>query len=200
MRRATTGRRRARLVVAVIAALIVAAAVVIAVWVGAGVVPTLPGSEGGSYSPASEAPERPGDAFALTVDDVVDGDTLRATVVAPNEVVTTREQIRIRLIGIDTPEVTPPVECGADAATDHLRELLPEGARVWASVDRDSSDRYERRLFYLWTDDGVFANLDLVAAGHAEAMPVRPNLRHADLFAAAEEQARASGRGRWGSC
>lgn len=184
----------------VIVALIVAAAVVTAVWVGAWVVPALRGSDGGSYSPASEVPERPGDAFALTVDHVVDGDTLRATVVAPNEVVTTREQIRIRLIGIDTPEMTPSAECGAEAAGDHLRELLPEGARVWASVDRDSSDRYERRLFYLWTDDGVFVNLHLVAAGHAEAMPVRPNLRHADLFAAAEEQARASGRGRWGSC
>lgn len=199
MRRATTRRRRARPVGAVVAALIVTAAVAFVVWV----VPGLRGSEGGAdgaFSSGPTVPERPDDAFALRVDHVVDGDTLRATVLAPNEIVTSREQIRIRLIGIDTPEVTPPVECGADAATAHLRELLPEGARVWASVDRDSWDRYDRRLFLLWTDDGTFVNHDLVAAGHAEAMPVRPNLRHADLFAAAEEHARASGLGRWGSC
>lgn len=181
---------------AVIVALVFAAAVAAAVWV----VPPLRGTGGGSFSSAPAVPERPDDAFALTVDRVVDGDTLRATVLVPNEVVTTNDSIRIRLIGIDTPELTPAAECGADAARAHLQSLLPDGARVWASIDRDSWDRYNRRLFLLWTDDGTFVNHDLVAAGHAVAMPVRPNLAYADLFAAAEGEARASNRGGWGSC
>lgn len=188
-------RRRVRPLAAALAALLVAAAVCAGVWL----VPVVRGA--GEESPAAGAvPERPSDAFALTVDHVFDGDTLRAAAVEPNDVVTTRKPIRIRLIGIDTPEGAPTVECGADEARAYLRELLPEGARVWASVDRDSWDRYDRRLLLLWTDDGTFVNHDLVAAGHAVAMPVRPNLTHADLFAAAEDEARASSRGRWGSC
>jgi len=179
----------------VLAALTIAAAVAIAVWL----VPAV-GGAGGSGSADPAVPGRPADAFALTVEYVYDGDTIRATIASPNDVVTTRDPFRIRLIGIDTPEGTPTVECGADEARARLRELLPEGSRVWAAADRESWDRYDRRLFYLWTDDSTFVNHALVAAGHAEAMPVRPNVRHAELFADAEDEARASEIGRWGSC
>lgn len=171
------------------------AAVVAGFWVAAVVAGT------GSASPADPAvPGRPAEAFALTVDHVYDGDTIRATVVTPNSIVTTAEAIRIRLVGIDTPEGTPTLECGADPARDHLAALLPEGSRVWAAVDRDSWDPHGRRLFLLWTDEGTFVNHDLVAAGHAAAMPVPPNVSFGGLFRAAEREARASGLGRWGSC
>lgn len=155
----------------------------------------------GSASPADpEVPERPAAAFALRVDHVDDGDTIRATPLTTNDVVATADSVRIRLVGIDTPEGTPAVECGADAARAHLTALLPEGARVWVAVDRESWDRYGRRLLLLWTDGGTFVNHDLVATGHAVTLTVPPNTAHAALFESAESAARASGLGRWGSC
>ncbi len=166
-------------------------------WAGAG-------SEPEVASPASAAgggiPSRPDDAFALTVTYVFDGDTIEAHVVTPNEVVSTTEPVRVRLIGIDTPEGTPSPECWADEARVRLETLLPEGSTVWASPDVEPRDRYDRALLYLWTEDGRFVNHELVAGGDAEALRVPPNTAHADLFTAAQAAAQASGAGQWGAC
>jgi micrococcal nuclease len=145
-------------------------------------------------------PARPADAFALTVDHVVDGDTIVAHPVSPNAVVTTTDEVRIRLIGIDTPEGAPELECWANEAREHLRALLPEGATVWAVADAEWRDRYDRALLYLWTDDGRFVNHELMAAGDAEVMTIAPNVAYADLFTADRDAASAGGLGRWGAC
>lgn len=134
----------------------------------------------------------PEDAVAYTVERVVDGDTLVAR--GPDG------EVRVRLIGIDTPEARPEPECGADAATARLRELAPDGSRVWATADREPVDRYDRALRYLWTPDGVFVNETLVAEGHAETLRIPPNTRYATRFADAQRTAEADGLGRWGSC
>lgn len=134
----------------------------------------------------------PEDAVTYTVERIVDGDTL---VVRDGDT-----EVRVRLIGIDTPEAGPEPECGADAATARLRELTPDGSRVWATSDREPFDRYDRALRYLWTSDARFVNEALVAEGHAEALRIPPNTRHAERFADAERAARAAGLGRWGSC
>ncbi|MGA7146998.1 MAG: thermonuclease family protein [Microbacterium sp.] len=150
--------------------------------------------------PPLVVPARPTDAFALTVDHVVDGDTIVARAVSPNAVVPTTDQLRIRLIGIDTPEGAPELECWANEAREHLRALLPEGATVWAAPDAEWRDRYDRALLYLWTEDGRFVNHELMAAGDGEVMTIAPNDTHADLFAAARDAASAGGVGRWGAC
>lgn len=181
--------------------------VALGAWVLSGdpLAPPAPPSNTPSAVPSAPAsppgvPPRPDEAFALTVDYVYDGDTIRAQVQQPNEVVTTPSPIRIRIIGIDTPEGTPEPECWADEARAHLVELLPEGATVWAAPDRDSWDRYNRRLFNLWTDDGRFVPYELVAAGDAEAIRIWPNVTHFELLAATQERAQAAGAGRWGAC
>ena len=149
---------------------------------------------------APGVPPRPADAFPLTVQYVFDGDTIEARTRRPNEIVTTTDPIRIRLIGVDTPEGTPTPECWAEEARSHLSELLPEGSTVWAAPDRETWDDYGRRLFNLWTDDGRFVNHELVTAGDAEAIRVRPNVAYFDLLSAAQAEAEASGAGRWGAC
>lgn len=184
----------------------VAVVLLLAVVVGAGIWFATVRSAGSDAaaplpSPASsDVPSRPDEALALTVRYVYDGDTIQAQMQTPNEIVTTANPIRIRLIGVDTPEGTPTPECGADAARSALAAMLPEGATVWAAPDRDTWDDYERRLFYLWADDGRFVNFELVAAGDAEAIRVWPNVAHYDLFRAAEATARAAGDGQWGAC
>lgn len=161
-----------------------------------------PATTDDSSRPASGAgiPSRPADAFPLTVVSVYDGDTIQARMHEPNDVVTTANPIRIRLIGIDAPEGTPSPECWADNARAQLAALLPEGSTVWAAPDTDTWDDYDRRLFNLWTDDGRFVNLELVASGDAEVMRVWPNVAFDDLLVAAEEGAVASGAGQWGVC
>ncbi|MFC8682819.1 thermonuclease family protein [Microbacterium ureisolvens] len=145
-------------------------------------------------------PPRPTHAFALTVTHVYDGDTIEAQVVQPNDIVTTTDPIRIRLIGIDTPEGTPTPECWADEARTHLSELLAEGSTFWAAPDVDTWDDYDRRLLHVWTYDGRFVSHELVAAGDAEVMRVEPNVAYADLLAAAQAEAEASGIGLWTAC
>lgn len=157
------------------AAVVLGAAVFVAVviWVYLSTAEVGDAPEPSASEPAdTTAPPRPDGAFPLTVLYVYDGDTIQARMQQPDDVVTTSNPIRIRLIGIDTPEGTPTPECWADEARTHLAELLPEGSTVWAAPDRDTWDDYDRRLFNLWTVDGAFVSLELVIAGDAEAIRV----------------------------
>lgn len=176
-----------------------------AIAVAAALLGWLPAVEGGlgdraMTDAAAAVPPRPADAFALIVVHVFDGDTIEARTPVPNDVVPTADPVRIRLIGIDTPEGTPAPQCWADQARDRLRGMLPEGSTVWATPDLEWRDGYDRTLLYLWTDNGRFVNYETVAAGDADAMLVEPNGAHHALFVAAEEAARAAGAGKWGAC
>jgi micrococcal nuclease len=145
-------------------------------------------------------PGIPDDAFELTVESVHDGDTLRARIAVPNEVITDTASTRIRLIGVDTPEISPDLECWGDEATQSLTALVPPGSTVWASADLDVLDPYERHLLYLWTPDGRFVNGELISAGDATVMIFAPNDRYEPLLRQLETEASASGVGLWGAC
>ncbi|WP_345801464.1 thermonuclease family protein [Microbacterium sp. AZCO] len=149
---------------------------------------------------ASEVPARPDDAFPVTVVSVWDGDTLHADVDSSHPGVAASDDVRVRLIGIDTPEVSDPAECWSAEAKAQLTTLAPVGTRLWAAFDDDPRDRYDRLLLYLWTEDGRFINHELVATGSAETMTIAPNDAYAALFAADEARARAAGAGQWGGC
>jgi micrococcal nuclease len=132
-----------------------------------------------------------------TVVRVVDGDTLVADVDGG-------EEERVRLIGVNTPEsVDPrrPVECFGQEASAHAKALLPEGTRIRIERDAEARDRYGRLLGYVHrAHDGLFVNLAMVADGYAQVMTIPPNVTHADAFAAAQAEARATGRGLWSRC
>lgn len=151
-------------------------------------------------TPAGGIPSRPGHAAAMTVEHVHDGDTLFLRASRPNAFVTTTDTVKVRLVGIDTPEVGERAECFGDEATDRLRTLLPDGSVTWIIADRDPADQYGRSLFYLWTEDGRFVNYELVAAGAAESLMIAPNDAYYPLLRAAEDAAAAAGAGMWGAC
>ena len=151
-------------------------------------------------APNPDVPARPADAQQLTVRYVYDGDTLQLQAGRPGTYVTSTAKVRVRLIGIDTPEVHPATECFGPEATDRMRALAPVGSQVWVAPDRDSFDRYGRRLFFVWTDAGRLLNYDLVAEGYAEAIRVRPNDTYWPLLRDTTAEARAAKRGRWGAC
>jgi micrococcal nuclease len=138
----------------------------------------------------------PSTGGVATVDHVVDGDTVVVDLGGRSET--------LRLIGIDTPETvdpnTPP-ECWGTEASDHTKDLLPEGTEVQLTRDVEARDRYDRLLVYVErAEDGLFVNLDLVAGGWADDYPFPPNVAHQRDFALAAADARREGLGLWGAC
>ena len=109
---------------------------------------------------------------------------------------------KVRLIGIDTPEVFGRAECYGRQASAFLRRLLPIGSRVSYSLGVEGRDRYGRALAYLYADDGRFVNLLLVKRGYAHPLTIPPNDRFAGRFVRAARRARARRVGLWarGAC
>ncbi|MEO7148146.1 MAG: thermonuclease family protein [Terrimesophilobacter sp.] len=140
---------------------------------------------------------RPATATLSHVAHVHDGDTLY---LQPDGTTSRADEITVRLLGIDTPELRPSVECFAVEARDHLRALLPQGAEVWILADKGLLDKYGRSLLYLWTKDGHFVNMDLVANGYATALRIKPNEAYWPELRDAETAARAQQLGQWGHC
>jgi endonuclease YncB( thermonuclease family) len=124
---------------------------------------------------------------------VVDGDTVYLT-----------DGTRIRLVQIDTPEVSFRRECFGEAASAATRRLLPPGTavRLVPEPATDRVDAYGRLLRYvIRARDGLNVNVSLVAAG--DAAPYFYGGRRGRYAAALERfatRARARRLGVWGAC
>lgn len=150
-----------------------------------------------SEQPAPASIPRPSGATLSHVAYVHDGDTL---FLQPEGTQSRDEQIKVRLIGLDTPEVGDNEECFGYVARDYLRDLLPKGTPVWVMPDREEFDRHGRSLLYLWTMDDRSVNLDLVEKGYATALNIAPSNTYWKQFDAAEDAAYSAGSGLWGAC
>lgn len=131
---------------------------------------------------------------------VYDGDTLGLKAPKPGKLVTVTGQVKVRLIGVNAPEMTPKPQCYAVQATGYLKQLTPVGSAVWVAPDKVSWDDYKRRLFYVWTDAGTFVDYSLVAGGYGVPLRIYPNVSHWLLLEAAGAQARSAKKGLWGAC
>ncbi|MEO7348588.1 MAG: thermonuclease family protein [Terrimesophilobacter sp.] len=140
---------------------------------------------------------RPSNATRSHVAYVHDGDTLY---LQPDGTSSRDDQIKVRLIGLDTPEVGEFEECFGTEARDYLRSVLPKGTEVWILPDREAYDQYGRALLYLWTTDDRSVNLDLVEKGYATALNIAPSNTYGKKFDAAEDAANKANAGLWGSC
>jgi len=156
------------------------------------------GGSGARGSDAGGALVVPDEAQGAVVVRHVDGDTLvlRGTGRGPLPDAPTR----VRLLQVDTPEVGPEPECLGPEASARLAELLPVGAAVRVAADVDLLDRYGRTLLLVWDDGGRSAQEVLVGEGLAAVLHVGRNDRGLAVLEAAEQAARADGRGRWGGC
>lgn len=140
----------------------------------------------------------------VVVERVLDGDTFDAR--------DGGRVVRVRLIGIDTPEVHASAKLDAQIrrgwdralvtrlgrrAADAAARLL-EGQTVRLELDAQTHDRYGRLLAYVWRDD-LFVNAELLRTGHAVRLTIPPNVRHAERFRRLEAEAREAGRGLWAS-
>jgi micrococcal nuclease len=130
----------------------------------------------------------------------VDGDTLRARATAGGDVLPGGDEVRVRLLQVDAPEIGERAECFGPEAADAVADLVPVGAEVWVDRDREARDRYGRELLYVWAADGTFVNRTLVADGYATSLLVEPTDRYIDQMRAAEREARGERRGLWAVC
>ncbi len=173
-------------------ALIGLAGVAIAVLTAGGIKAALPGAPTGPDPSAGQATQ-------VRVTAVVDGDTLRV------EDLGGRELGRVRLLGIDAPEVAhppAPAECYADQATDLLEEeLAPVGSTVQLVTDSDQPDRdrYDRLLRYV-DHAGVDVAHELLARGAARRYEAAQDLAREESYSAAAADAQDSDSGLWGPC
>lgn len=130
------------------------------------------------------------------VDRVVDGDTL--------DVDLRGSTVRVRLLGLDTPETVDenrPVQCFGHEASSYLAQLLPRGSTVRLERDVEARDRFGRLLVYLYrVDDGLFVNAALIEGGYATTLSIAPNTMRARDFEVLRLQAQRDKRGLWGAC
>jgi micrococcal nuclease len=132
----------------------------------------------------------------------VDGDTLQL-----------ENGERVRLIGIDTPEMHESDKLYRDAqrTKQDIRTIqklglsayeftknLVEGKRVSLEFDVERRDRYNRLLAYVYLKDGTFVNAKIIEQGYASLMSIAPNVKYADLFLKLYQEARLNKRGLWG--
>jgi micrococcal nuclease len=119
---------------------------------------------------------------------VFDGDTLEAAGVG-----------RIRLLGIDAPELGGRFERPAPFALEARERLRALALHRWVRVECDAvrRDNYGRRLGYVFLGSGEFVNAQLVREGLAR-VSARTRLHHWDELRRAEDEARAYRRGMWG--
>ncbi len=125
--------------------------------------------------------------------DVVDGDTIDVEVYG--------KRVRIRLLGINTPETVDPrkpVECFGTEASARAKALLM-GTSVRVETDRTQGlfDKYGRVLAYIYLPDGTSVNKEMIMEGYAHEYTYRYPYKYQKEFKAAERAAHDGGSGLW---
>lgn len=133
--------------------------------------------------------------YFYRVIEVHDGDTV--TVVKDSFLGILAKKEKIRLIGIDAPEIAQ--EPWGRRAKNHLRKLIRESDwQVKIELDVQQRDKYGRVLAYLWDKNGNMINYLMIRNGYAMVYTIPPNVKYAELFLQAQSLARDEKKGIWG--
>lgn len=126
---------------------------------------------------------------------VIDGDTIIVDIDG--------EEVRVRLIGVDTPESVSTDESKNTAEGKEASEYTTEqltGKPVYLEYDEGLTDTYGRTLAYVYLEDGKsMFNKKLLEQGYARVMTVEPNTKYAEEFEKLEAAAEEAGAGFWGT-
>jgi micrococcal nuclease len=136
--------------------------------------------------PQTAATPRPDQHYAVRY--VVDGDTIEVDGVG-----------RVRLLGIDAPELGFGLGTAAPFAREARDRLAVLVLKRWVRLDLDEErrDGYGRALAYVFRDDGLFVNAEVLHAGYAR-VSARRRLRRLAELQRAEAEAQQARRGMWG--
>ncbi len=156
----------------------------------------------------SQPAKTPENTIPCTVVRVMDGDTFHCRL-------SSGENVRVRLIGVDTPESSDNPKARRDAgrsgqsleeiikmgraSAEFTKRLLPRGETVYLEFDAQKTDRYGRLLAYVWLRDGRMLNELLLREGYAMVYTIPPNVKYQKRFLQAQREAREKRRGLWGT-
>ena len=147
--------------------------------------------------PKTTIPIKTASTEAFFVTKVIDGDTI-----------VLENGQKVRYIGIDTPELHHPkkeMECFSQQAYEKNKELVL-GKKVFLQKDISEKDKYNRLLRYVFLDEKMstaeasFVNLYLVKNGFAYAATFPPDVKYANVFLTAQNEARQKNLGLWQKC
>ena len=125
----------------------------------------------------------------MQVSQVYDGDTVKL-----------KDGRKLRLIGIDTPEIghgNDPSQPLAVSAAQTLRTLLATSPNLRLRLDAELHDKYHRLLAHLYLNNGASVEAILLERGLATALVIPPNVWNLACYQAAEQRARAAHLGIW---
>jgi micrococcal nuclease len=122
---------------------------------------------------------------------VIDGDTIEL-----------ENGEKVRYIGINTPEIHHPkksVECFGKEAAKKNEELVL-GKKVRLEKDVSETDKYKRLLRYVYLEDGIMVNRQLIQDGYACLDTFPPDVKFSVEFKTAMQEAREQKKGLWAMC
>ena len=133
--------------------------------------------------------QAPAKSELVLVKSVIDGDTISVTTFG-----------RVRLLGIDAPEVSHGLDTPAPYGREAKDKLSSLVLHRWIRLETEGPalDAYNRHLAYLLTEDGQCINTVLVREGLARVSARTPLTRLTELKRA-ETEAQTFRRGIWGS-
>lgn len=123
---------------------------------------------------------------------IVDGDTI--------DVQKDSKKVRVRLIGINSPESVDPrrsVQCfGKEASTEMMRLVDGQSVSLETDPSQDTYDKYGRLLAYVLLGSKNI-NLEMIRTGYAYEYTYHLPYKYQKEFKAAQKEAEAAGRGLW---
>jgi len=125
----------------------------------------------------------------VVVTSVTDGDTMSVARLG-----------RVRLLGVDAPEMGHGFATPAPFAQEARERLISMVLHRWVRLEHEGAafDVYHRRLAYVFREDGLFINAALAREGLAR-VTARAPLARLDELKRAEAEAKRFRRGMWGS-
>ena len=150
------------------------------------------GETGHSYSAINTTlPSTNTTLVSARVNNVIDGDTI-------DVVFEDNSTSRVRLIGVDTPELSSTnsvIISQAKKAKQFTYEQL-FNANVELEYDIEKTDKYGRLLAYVWINNSLFNNM-LVKNGYAYISTYPPNIKYVDTFTSSQSYAQEKCLGLW---
>lgn len=144
-----------------------------------------------AYSQDKQAPDCVSTHFdeKVFVDYVIDGDT-----------VVLEDKRHIRLIGINTPELShndTPSESGAEIARDALIQMVRDQTFIYLLYGKERFDRHGRTLAHLYLKNGTNVQAEILSLGLAMPLRIPPNLSKQDCYTSASQLAKMNKSGLW---
>ena len=121
---------------------------------------------------------------AALVTRVIDGDTIEI-----------EGEIKVRYIGINSPEIE---QCFANESYLENKKLV-EGKKITMIKDVSDKGKYGRLLRYVYVDD-QFVNEYLIKNGFAKLMTIKPDIKYSLQFKADQAEAKVNNLGIWKAC